>query len=266
MYRYAVETKSRVPISDWHETTDGKMVGFQARSVVGGYFIKVLEDKLEQKLIMRIFVVIFFCFNGVAGLCQRDNKAVQVSHYVLDSFTRGKVQLKSGKLYEEFLNYNVLTNEMIFRDGTRYLAIADPAGVDTIFISGSKFIFVNKSFYELLTGTTSPLFIEYTGKIEEPSVSVGYGNASPTTNTTSYTSLVGTGAVYDLKLPDDFKVTPGHNYWIRIDGKYEKVNTPQQLAKVFPAKKNIIKEFIKANNINFSKKEDVIRLVQHLQQ
>lgn len=213
---------------------------------------------------MKVFVVILFCFNGVAGLCQRDIKAVQLSHYILDSFTRGKVQLKSGKLYEQLLNYNVLTNEMVFRDGNRYLAIADPAGVDTIFINGRKFIFVNKKFYELLTGTNNPLFIEYTGKIEEPPVSVGYGNASPTTNTTSYTSLVGSGAVYDIKLPDDFKVTPGYNYWIRINDKYEKVNTDKQLAKVFPDKKDVIKEFIKANNISFSKKEDVIRLVQHL--
>jgi len=49
VYNYVNETSSRVPLSDWHETTTGTYVGFKARSVVGGYFMKMLEVKTSEK-------------------------------------------------------------------------------------------------------------------------------------------------------------------------------------------------------------------------
>jgi len=49
IHKFVRESPDKVPLSDWHETISGKKAGFQARSVVGGYFIKILADKWNQQ-------------------------------------------------------------------------------------------------------------------------------------------------------------------------------------------------------------------------
>jgi hypothetical protein len=47
VYQFMNETSDRIPMSDWIYTDQDKHRGFRARSVVGGYFIKMLEGKMS---------------------------------------------------------------------------------------------------------------------------------------------------------------------------------------------------------------------------
>lgn len=48
VYKFMHETTDRVPMSDWVYTDKPTRSGFKARSVVGGYFIKMLEEKINK--------------------------------------------------------------------------------------------------------------------------------------------------------------------------------------------------------------------------
>jgi hypothetical protein len=46
VYRHALETESRVPLNDFYDAITGIRENFKARSVVGGFYMKILADRM----------------------------------------------------------------------------------------------------------------------------------------------------------------------------------------------------------------------------
>lgn len=49
VYRHAIETESRVPLNDFYDSNTGIRDNFKARSVVGGFYMRLFSDKLKAK-------------------------------------------------------------------------------------------------------------------------------------------------------------------------------------------------------------------------
>ena len=58
---------------------------------------------------------------------------------------------------------------------------------------------------------------------------------------------------------------PKNDFFILKGGNLERAGSQKQLSKIFPDKKDKIKDFVKKNNTNFSKREDMAALVKEIE-
>ena len=193
------------------------------------------------------------------------NKAVfaqkEISHYVLPEFVKGKVLMKTGQTTEALLNYNTVTEEMIFMENNKPMALDRIQEIDTVFVNTKKFIPVDNVFYEMLTNTIVPLFIQHKSVFIPPGNETGFGTTQ-TSAVTNFNDMKSGGTFYRLKLPDEFKFNAKDAYWLKNNGKYYKVSSVQDVQNVFINKSKEVADFAKTNKIKFKNESDVIKLIE----
>lgn len=211
---------------------------------------------------MKNILFTLFLYFSFSGLSAQDEAGVKVLfHYLFTQFTEGTVKQKSGETNKASLNYNTITQEMIFEQGDQQMALDKTENIDTVFIQPKKFIPVGKVFYEVATNTPVALFIQYQTDIIPPGNETGFGK-SETGAITSVSDLKSSGKLYKLKLPDDYKLISKTRYWLKKDDKYISLKNAKDLKNIFPEKAVAIKDYLKTNKANFKNIDDVIKLIE----
>jgi hypothetical protein len=195
------------------------------------------------------------------------SKVIELSHYLFPEFTQGVILMKSGIRNKALLNYNSLTEEMIFENNGKKLAIGkgELELVDTVFIKDRKFFTLNSKFIELIYHSKCDLYAEHKCSVKEPGKPAAYGGTTETSATTSYSSFSSGGKIYELKLPDGYETKTYTYYWLKKNGELNKFINMRQLMKLYYDKEDLFKAYVKKNAVDFNKQESIVQLIKYLE-
>jgi hypothetical protein len=195
------------------------------------------------------------------------SKVIELSHYLFPEFTQGVILMKSGIRNKALLNYNSLTEEMIFENNGKKLAIGkgELELVDTVFIKDRKFFTLNSKFIELIYHSKCDLYAEHKCSVKEPGKPAAYGGTTETSATTSYSSFSSGGKIYELKLPDGYETKTYTYYWLKKNGELNKFINMRQLMKLYYDKDDLFKAYVKKNAVDFNKQESIVQLIKYLE-
>lgn len=183
--------------------------------------------------------------------------------FLYPDFTSGTVKMKNGKSQTADLNYNTVSEKVVYQKDGKIYDLINSEMVDTVFMQGTKFVPAGKIFHEILLVAPISLFVQHKGDLVPPGTQAGYGGTSQVSNTKMMTSVQLSGGYYNLKLPDDYQVKVDLVFWIRKDDTMNSFLNERQFVKNFPGKETELKKFIKEKHIKFDKPSNMVLLVQY---
>jgi len=194
-------------------------------------------------------------------------KVTKLDQYLFPEFTTGTVLMKSGVRSEFELNYNTVTEEMLFEDRGQTLAIGytEQLLIDTIIIQDRRFVLLNNKFVELLYQSNYVLFAENNCRILDRGKPTAFGGTSQTSAASAWGTIKSSGGIHELNLPEYYELKPYSEYWLRKNGILKKFSNFNELFKLNSGKKGAIRKFIKENSIEFEDRNDIVKLIKYLE-
>ena len=210
------------------------------------------------------YTLIIACllFSNLAYSQTKSEITFDPSYFLLPQFTDGIIKMKDGNLAGGKLNYNTVVDEMQFiGDKNEIMSVADPTVIAQVAIGDRKFYYLKNYFFELVADGNILLYSRIHVKRFEEKVGA-YGGTSSTSSITSVSSYTSDGGNL-TKLSPGVKVSLQTEviYYIAINGKYKLVLTRNDLFKLFPANKDLIKQEMDKENIQFDSVDSFKKII-----
>jgi hypothetical protein len=229
-----------------------------------------------MKALLFIFLASIFCM----GLFAQKNKMVTVKagSNIMDAlshsevlyypvFTNGKVMRKDGSTAEAKLNYNRLVDEMHFIGPSGdTLALSNELTVRYVAVGKDTFLFNDGGYLRIIGNSGRAKLAQKQVWVVSDSRAIGaYNTSNLSSSITSYTSYNEGGKLYTMTVNADLVLKKIEQFYLGNNSNHFVLATKKNLLMLFPdSDRNEV--YLKENKIDFSKENDLTKLIAYLGQ
>ena len=197
-----------------------------------------------MKAFLTFFILYFFSLSVSAQQFKRI--------FLFNDFVQAQIKFRNHSVSVVSLNYDASNKTMLFRQGEEMMEMTNPAQVDTVIIGKRKFVPVGRGFYEVVCRKEGVVYIDWLLK----DVKMSDLGLNGTEMYTPYErQKIGSTEVYRRK--------NDNTYYIKVEGKLEKVKSLKHLEKIFIGHKDEIRKFAKDHKIDMKDILDVFSILDY---
>lgn len=209
-----------------------------------------------------IIILLLFCIPLFNFAQTATDTSIRRQSMIFEQFVEGKVLLKSGAISEAPLNYLSTDQSILFKkEGVMY-TLTELNSIDTIYISGRRFVPINNLVYEVVYDSGKvALVVTYNSRLKPLIATVDHtGSSKQSINVVSNT----VSDVYLTRLyKGNYAVEIVKHYWLKNYTKVSRANRLKDFLNTFKESSHpAIINFEKTNHINYSIESDMIKLLK----
>lgn len=195
-------------------------------------------------------------------------EALAADIFLYPQFKSGKVLFKDGTKGMALMNYNSLTDQMLFIDPKGdSLALQDENTIKLIAVDKDTFYFDEGYKRQVANNSVVKLTEKKTWELADIRKIGSHNRPSTTFAVTSYSTVTDKfGLTHDLLLSEDLVLRKKATYYFGDKYNHFVPATKKNLLLLFPKKQHNLAEYFKENKVNFEQRVDLEKLAQFLAQ
>lgn len=182
--------------------------------------------------------------------------------YLYPSFSEGIVMFKDNTYTVALMNYDILYGEIGFIQKRDTLQIIGKKDILFVALNQDTFYY-DKGFMRQLAGGPQMMLAEHRFvKIVDNQKQGAYGTTSSTSAVSSYNSLPSSGGYYNLVVNEDLLLKKVTDFYLFTPENGFQLFRRKNFLDAFAGKEEELKNYMKANPVDYAKREDLIRLTR----